>query len=1080
MTNTDSIQEVKLTLGRVFSHNLNNFNTSIKFIYNHSYSTKEILILSVSKYDEGNLQISYSIGEKEPITKTISTSHRKFLFHESEIVKGCINYPSNCPIIIEVGTSRIFISSEENLEFEIALLLPNNNSNPTFIKHGTIRFDGVFPFQYGTQSAKKIKYQYYYTGIDNNQSAEIVIDFKRGNGLAVAKMVRFDEIDFYPEFDERVEMPKVNSLGLLKFDYFNKKFVITEQQTQKCVPGCEIFIGVYTMDESMYFNLNEYSILFRYDDTIVKLPVNEYTFGSLSNTEREDEYDYYATTIHKDTDRIIIDFDSELCAGYVKLGITPPSKSDYDWYFDNSVRFFTIYQNDPKLKGSSFLGQTFTVAISTKTLDGAYSSFYTYKMITPDRNMPTIIEITTGHNQICDIENGNDRCYFNIPLYSYDYVNSMYLYALNEKSNSDVEIYARIVEMEKYHSMSPQEILKILPSEKDNDLSSSNQFNKELLYLEIRDNSLDYMIFVTVKSSKPGEIHFLSTFHNAPLVTTFHPNSYEMFYVSGTYEVNFNVLGNNIYYVETVKIRGKGEVSNTKNKYVTMLSPTDKEKVSMTIRPEENTIQLSVKGKGKNNEDNFVFYVYYKARTEEGNFDKITYGDINHVEYINNFFPVSYYIPVEEEDNDIIINVSFSFLDRQEKEIEDLGDERFDIVGVVTNEIFIIERKKNKEITPEAGAIGSLSYDPSLKLAKIFFKKEDIIQYTSIGKKYFYLSLSPSHTNNHSYTRVTTNIIALPYTKATIPRNEYYYSVIKGGQNAILKLDKGEENHTIMDIEFQISNDNNFYSVALNTFDNENDFSKNNCNVNSTNLIMDSSNRNGKNLMSLNIKNTKTVFLCIKPSNETNIKESAFVIKYNTSPEQINHFVLSSRKIFFEKIDKDIIAKIEPIMFINGTIPQKVTYSLRIFEAQRISNEINIDSIYPGIIPDKVYSYERITEEPVEEEFEEEKELSFIVNNYPEGEHYINFIAIAKAENGDEIVSYESVKDFIPHTNSDSSGWKWVLSFSLIFLIGLLMVILLILYKKLAHARNKQKEEAFEYKQISEVSKMKNKEEKKF
>ena len=64
------------------------------------------------------------------------------------------------------------------------------------------------------------------------------------------------------------------------------------------------------------------------------------------------------------------------------------------------------------------------------------------------------------------------------------------------------------------------------------------------------------------------------------------------------------------------------------------------------------------------------------------------------MEYVNNFFPVSYYIPVEEEDKDIIINVSFPFLDCQEKETEDLGDERFDIVGVVTNEIFIIERKK--------------------------------------------------------------------------------------------------------------------------------------------------------------------------------------------------------------------------------------------------------------------------------------------------------------------------------------------------------------------------------------------------
>lgn len=1079
MTNPSSIQEVKLTLGKVFSHNLNSSISHIKFIYNHSYSTKEILILSISKNDEGNLQLSYSIGEKEPIKKTISTSHRKFLFYESEIIKGCINYPSNCPIIIEVGTPRAFLSSEESLGFEIALLLPNNKSNPTYIKQGTIRFDGVFPFQYGTQSAKKIKYQYYYMGIDSIQSAEIVIDFKRGNGLAVAKMLSFDEIDLYPEFDERVEMPKVDSLGLLKFDYFNKKFVITEQQTQKCVPGCEIFVGVYTMDESMYFNLNEYSILFRYDDTIVKLPANEYTFGSLSNTEREDEYDYYATTIHKDTDRIIIDFDSELCAGYVKLGTKAPSKTDYDWYFDNTVRFFTIYQNDPKMKGDSFFGQTFTVAISTKTLDGAYSSFYTYKMITPDRNMPTIIEVTTGHNQICNIENGNDRCYFNIPIYSYDYVNSMYLYALNEKLNSDVEIYARIVEMEKYNSMSSQDIIKILPSEKENDFSSSNQFNKELLYLEIRDNSLDYMIFITVKSSKPGEIQFLSTFHNVPLVTTFHPNSYEMFYLSGTYDVKFNVLGNNIYYIETVRILGKGEVSNTKNRYVTMLSPTDKEKVAMTIKPEKNTIQLSVKGKGENNEDNFVFYVYYKARTEEGNFDKITFGEINQVEYINDFFPVSYYIPVEDEDNDIIINVSFPFLEYQEKETDDLGDERFDIVGVVTHEIFVIERKKNKEVTPEAGAIGTLSYDPSLKLARIYFNQKDIVQYTSIGKKYFYVSLSPSHTNNHSYKRVTTNIIALPYSKATTPRNEYYFSVIKGGKNVILKLEKGEENHTIMDVEFQISNDNSLYSITLNILDNEKDLTKITCDAhNSTHLIMESSYRNGKNLMLLNVKNTKAVLLCIKPINESNIKESAFVVKYNTLPEQINHFILSSRKIAFERNGKDIITKIEPIMFNNGTIPKKVTYSLRIFGAQRISNEINIDSIYPGITPDKVYSYERITEEPEEEEFEEEKEISFIVNNYPEGEHYLNFIAIAKAENGDEIVSYESAKDFIPQNDNDPAGWKLVLSFSLVLLIGVLLLTLFILYKKLARARNKQREEAFEYKQYSEMSKMKNQEEK--
>ena len=1037
-----------LSVGRIFRNTLGkNFENSV-YIYPCQKPSKDILILTINKIDQGVLTLKYSAGKDNYVEHTISTSHRKFLLYEYMLKKNCDPELNTCPLNIFISTSREFKNEFEGLEFEIAILQYNNNSNPTFIKPGSIRFDGVFPYQFTAQAAKNIKYQYYYTGIEKDQSCEIVIDFKRGNGIAVAKIVTFDEKDLRPEFDERVEMPKEGAVDLLKFDYFNKKFVISDEQTQKCVPGCEIFIGVYSVEESMYFNLNEYSILVRYDDTIVSLPVNEYVFGSLSRTEMEDEYDYFSTSIHKDTDRVIFDFNSELCAGYIKLGPLRPSKDDFDWYFDNSSTFFTIFESDKKLKGNKLQGQIFTVAISTKTLDGSYSSFYRYKVITPDRAMPTIIEVTTGHNELCSIDEDSDRCYFNIPVFSYDYLNSMYVYALNnDKNDADIEIYTRTIEMEKYEKMTPDEIKNVLPSESNNDKSSSAQFNKNLLYLSFDDNSIDKIIFVTVKSSHPGLVTFLSTFHSAPLRTSLHPNSYEMYYVSGGYNVSFNILGKNTYYIETVRVKGEGSVSNSKNGIETRLSSAYRDSQAMIIRPSNETVRLNVRGEVE--KEDFVFYVYYKARSEEGNFDLLRYNTVNHVEYISTFFPLSYYIPVEDESNDVSINVRFSLIEYGKEDIgmghlydiDDFGDEQFDITGVVTNEVFIIERKKNKEASPEAGAIATLSYDPSLRLATIFFKKEDIINYTSSGKKYFYIALSPSRTNRHIYTKIACDVVAFPYANVRIPRNEYYYTRIKGG-NMMLRLDKGDERDRYMDVEFAFGTED-VYSIAFND------------NVNS-----EIKSENGKNKMRIDMSSSNSVIVNIKIKNETNIKDSAFVIKYDSYEEQSeNNLYLPSNDIEFKKENGKFLASFKSIRFANGSLPINSTYSMRVYERAKISNDTNLNCIYPGVIPDRVYTVQS-----------SEDEVTFEIKNYPEGEHYVNFIVSATGEKGNEFLSYETVNDF-----EDRRGNGGVLIFCLVIGLLLLVILALGIYRKVVHARYKSREEAFEYEQLSETQRMKNK-----
>lgn len=644
----------------------------------------------------------------------------------------------------------------------------------------------------------------------------------------------------------------------------------------------------------------------------------------------------------------------------------------------------------------------------------------------------------------------------------------MYLFALNnDKIGADIEIYTKTVEMEKYEKMTPEEIKLILPTESNNDKSSSEQFNKSRLYLSFDDNSIDKMIFVTVKSSHPGVITFLSTFHYAPLRTSLHPNSYEMYYVIGTYNVDFNIIGKNTYYIETVRVKGEGSVSNSKNGLITHLSSSSHERQAMIIKPSNETVTLSVKG-DKENED-FVFYVYYKARSEEGNFDLLRYNTINHVEYISDFFPLSYYIPVEDKSNDLSINVHFSLIEYGKEDngmghlydIDDFGDERFDIIGVVTNEIFIIERKKNKEASPEAGAIGSLSYDPSLRLAKIFFRKEDIQNYTSNGKKYFYIALSPSKTNRHIYKKVTSDIVAFPHSNLTIPRNEYYYTNIKG-ENIMIKLDKGDEKHKFMEIEFAFSI-NDIYSITLNGIKKEDNVNEIENNKNTTEITKNKF-ENGKNKLQIDMSSSDSVIVNINVKNETNIKDSGFVIKYNSYQNQNdNSLYIPSNFIDFKKENGKVFASLKSIRFMNGSLPINSTYSMRIYERTKISNDTNLNSIYPGIIPDRVYTVQS-----------NEDDVTFEIKNYPEGEHFINCIVNAKGENGNELLSYETINDFEPN-NGRNLGFGGILVFSLVIGLLLLIMFALIMYRKVVHARYKQREEAFEYHQLSEMQRMKNK-----
>ena len=358
--------------------------------------------------------------------------------------------------------------------------------------------------------------------------SEAVINFKKGTGFAVASIQpKVDDTQTVPDADylHKYKLPKFGDEDVIPFDYYNKKFVFDENDmTKKCKEkGCFIFIGVMTYQESERAN-NEFSIFYRVDDTIVDLPENEYAFGSLKKDDIENEKDYFSIVIQKDTDRVIIPFDTENCNLYVIVGeLTKPTSTHYQYMADINNPILELKSN------STFKGVTISFGIQNKNTNDNFYSYYNLKVVVPDKGIHTIITADTSQNEQCYIGTDGGHCYFLIPMYHYTgltYV-ATHGYNMNDLS-AQIFFDANAISMEEYENLAPEEKQKAFPLEnsKEPDASSREQFDTDNLMFKLDSETKDDMyVLVTVTSSKKGRISFLTAFY-APLgVLTLRPNS---------------------------------------------------------------------------------------------------------------------------------------------------------------------------------------------------------------------------------------------------------------------------------------------------------------------------------------------------------------------------------------------------------------------------------------------------------------------------------------------------------------------------------------------------------------------------
>ena len=999
---------IKLNEGIYYSFVLSEEVKKLTFYYEYKLSKEEDesenINLLFDKHSQGKLNITASLysetndyeentnKEEKSLILTDSNSFNILILNRTFLIKGCQD--SNCKIILTIES----LTKDKNISFDFEII--GENQTPYYIPDGEMFLDII----------KVNKYQYYYCDIKTNSYGEIVFNFKQGSVSVIGRIIRKNETDENPTFNNRIRLPLITDLternDVLEFDYYNQKIIFTEEDTKDCdKSGCQIFIGVLVDIEDYQMNnlLVDYSLYMRYDGQEVILKQDEYVFGSLSINEVENEMDYYQMNIIKNSNKIIIEFDSELCDIYVKKNGGKATKDNYDFLIQSNNSFYEI---------ESQINDNFSFGVSNINLKGYFSSFYYFKVMIPDINeYPLIQKLGSAKNEYCIIDNSNiikKKCLFVEPLYSY-YLRDItyYFYSINEDyPESKIEIF--IDEIPQNDFEMNENKINLFPSSNDKKTSGNLAY-----YYNENWNSEKYLL-ITVKCNKSGKILFLSNSRRIAKSIYLYPNSKQLFNIEGqkykfTNQINLNMMKeNNMYYVELVALNGTGLINSTNiHRYITS-NLSEKHLPSIGgVYKASYYLNIDV-----NKFSSFVYYVnnYWRSNTE--NLDKIEIDRINYINYLEDLnlklFPMSFYFYFKEDEyNDIQINFKIELNDTKKYSSDNLT-----VKAYIVDETYILKRKLNldKNIN-NYDFIEEIGYLNDTLSGSVIFLIEDIKNFKCNRKVLFFELFS----SKYNYTNVTikiektipSNVIETDIKKeikVPMEKGIYFISTVSKTKINVLKFKKKNKSDKSMKIQLSINEGFIFYyteyDLKTKTFENINL-------IKTQGNKIENERKYGKYIFKLNNLNSQNegviIYIFCDNDNLRNFnieKDNKYVsIKYESFqnsliPEtSLKEYSIINQHLIINNLNDSIYSvSISPII-LNGEIINNIDYFLNLFFQSDYSNPEDIDKIYSG---EPKYSYSNYKLE--------KNSIIFIINDTEKGDYYINVLAIVNDDDGDILV----------------------------------------------------------------------------
>ena len=777
-----------ITVNEAVVHKMNLDDKLESIVYRYPYTFNgNIVSISLYKFFKDDIEVKVDLnGEYTTHELTMKNIHfKKLVIYLNTLQQHCLkngkvvsqyyDLINLCPININIKLAKR--NQHENRFNRIQLEVLSNGKTPTYIKNGEIRFDSVIVSE--TINGKSINnYVYYYSDIGKNEyPSEIIINTKFGACEAVAKIIQKKKIDMLPNWDRRVRLPTYDDndkSDYIKYDYELNKFIINKKDLEKCENGCEIYIGVFSRDKSVYLQINDFIIMFlkNYKREPMKLIFNQNVEDSI--TKYIDTKYYISHLENENINKLVFTFNSDFCSLCI---IMIDENENYDlsklnkcdWKLDNIVNGYknymlTIKSTDNKLQGKDLTSITFISKIYSQIRNNKDKLYYSLKINKQINNLPMVINVDSINNEIAQIDYETGLAYYAIRVQEYQTIYEIDFCIISDEKiiNDNLVLYAKLIGQDEYDKEGLNEKFfkedyKDYQIKRDEKKMFKNHLNIKIFHSYKKGE--DKIIFLVVKCNSINKVDPLMN-HYVKILTMFYkPNTnislkknnlnfYNLQYQSPKFMIpltprKYSIVVINCLHGEgTININFQKELNIYNDDYnsFNLENCINKEyKIVLDVNDTYSTNfngekfqSIKVKNKKYNIEEknSFYFDISYYNKNINNNIEFIDINKENIIFYpiINNIKKhnsLSYYLNINNFDKDELF-IEITFNNKYVKNIENLN-----ILSGLINEEFIYENVINEQQVVFSPLYGKNYYNEKNKVIYILFKKSDINKYKS-------------------------------------------------------------------------------------------------------------------------------------------------------------------------------------------------------------------------------------------------------------------------------------------------------------------------------------------------------------
>ena len=849
------------------SNNFNNINKCLFYLSSYSQSNEDsFLIITENKHLKFNLNRQFNntrmqylfgmingikkiylkvdtIGNcplKIKIINTKEENSNEYIVKDSKIITIMNNNKIGLPLN-SLLKLKIYVSLNSgnlyNKKASVSLKIISDGDPPTFLKHSEQLSDMLI----------NDENKYFIYLVNKGSSGNYYINLNNNNiGKIYGRLLDSDHIKEQGGWNNRFILPDngMDNNKLLPFDFENQRLILEKEHTQFCNKYCYLLIGInlfsfnYDISKNIITRFNSYLELIEdtKDDSknmekkFIKLINNEHTSGFVT----DDKSDLFCFKLDDNNSKLNINFYCDNCMISVVFNDTNFDSNETQKFISNGG-----YEEILLGKDKNITNLTAYIKINTLNNENSNKSSnnikykYSFKLNSPNDEQESL-KYTDGSMPETLKFDSNSKYYdYAIKLDSYNSDKDINIIAVPNTDNNDnnskniknkIEIYANIIDDNQTIIDWPNKNRHHFPKK----WQSPSEFLK-IKKTDILDNNENKIMLIRVYGKENNTINLYTNYDNIDeeeekekdLII---PGTYQLITVNNSKSNSYlnikpplNLDKNKDYIYKIKRLNGKGKIVygddtyELNDRYDSISFPLDQ-----NLPLENNQIQIKSKNTNKSNNYNesLTFLIKYEEKNKFNSLEKIKLGDSKSFTSKDDTEPIDYFIPLENIESDLPININFDSLNSNEEDeyknqIRN-NVESFDIKG------YLITEEELNNI--KDGNISFIEDKKDFKKGNFYLEnnhgflninKNEIDNFKKNNnntKPYLYLTMKKSKENDKKYEKIKGNINIYPpnYTEFPVPEDSYNYNSINCTQKNKHKYKLGD---IIKNTEEGISND---------------------------------------------------------------------------------------------------------------------------------------------------------------------------------------------------------------------------------------------------------------------------------